>query len=145
VALNQSAIEGADPALYASWIDQAVRYNDVDMQGHVNNTIFPVYFEAGRLAVNRGADSPPFAAGEGLAIVQLNIRYLKPVRHDSALRVGTRVSRIGNSSWVMAQALFDAEACAALCETVMVCVNLETGASARLSDARRAYLQKFSG
>lgn len=140
---EQDAIEGTDPSIYRAWVDQTVRYNDVDMQGHVNNTIFPIYFEAGRLAINRAPDSPPFEAHQGVAVAQITIRYLKPVLWDGVLRVGTRVSRIGNTSWVMAQGLFDADAPAALCETVLVCMDLRTGKSVPLSAERRAYLERF--
>jgi acyl-CoA thioester hydrolase len=63
------------PDTFAVWVPVAVRYSDLDQQGHVNNAVYFTYFEQGRLgyfdAMRRlaraaaGQTSPPAPRAEG--------------------------------------------------------------------------------
>ncbi len=65
------------PAAFAVWVPVAVRYSDLDQQGHVNNAVYFTYFEQGRLgyfdamrrlaraAAGRTSPPAPLPQGEG--------------------------------------------------------------------------------
>jgi len=132
-----------DMSHYTAWTDVPIRFNDVDMLGHVNNTIYPVFFETGRAGVTRGPESPPMIPGRGFVIAQLTVRYLKPITWPGTVNVGTRVLAIGNSSFTMAQAVFMNGTCAAAGECVIVYIDLASGKSTSLEEQRRKYFEKY--
>ena len=65
------------PGAFAVWVPVAVRYSDLDPQGHVNNAVYFTYFEQGRLgyfdamrrlaraAAGRTSPPAPLPQGEG--------------------------------------------------------------------------------
>jgi len=129
-----------DAAVYHRWVEERVRFNDVDMQGHVNNTIIASYFEAGRLAINRLGECP-VEAGKGLVVAQVTIRYLAPIYWPSVMRIGTRVAAVSERSCTMQQVIFVGEQCVASCEVVIVSIDLASGKPVPHGQARKAYLE----
>ncbi len=78
------------------------------MFGHVNNVQFARYYESGRLdyfarVLDIGSSSEP---GETLIIADIHINFLQQINHPCALEVGSRISRLGNSSFDFEAALF---------------------------------------
>lgn len=140
---SEANMPEADGTAWPAWTEQDIRFNDVDMQGHVNNTVFPVYFEAGRLVLSRGPDCPPVPAGTGVVVAQVSIRYLASLTWPGTVRIGTRVAGIGNRSYTLSQVLLYGEQRVALCEAAIVCVDLATGKAIPLSAKRRAFLEKY--
>ena len=77
------------------------RWGDCDMFGHVNNVQFVRYFESGRLdyfhRLLELASGPDVV--NSLIIADIHVTFLRQIHHPSALEVGTRISRLGNSSF----------------------------------------------
>ncbi|MCP4767851.1 MAG: acyl-CoA thioesterase [Gammaproteobacteria bacterium] len=84
------------------------RWGDCDMFGHVNNVQFVRYYESGRLDyfhrlldVESGPD-----VHHSLIIADIHVNFLRQIHHPCALEVGSRISRLGNSSFDFEAALF---------------------------------------
>lgn len=89
-----------------------VRYGDLDPQGHVNNAKFLTYFEQARLAywVQLGLFSKDQSFMElGIILADVHITYLAPVYYGQNIKVGVRVSKLGNKSMTWEQNVVDAD------------------------------------
>ena len=77
-----------------------VRYGDLDPQGHVNNARFLTYMEQARVAYYKhlglwqGGSFMDF----GVILAEVRVTFRAPIRWGDPLRVGMRVTRLGNKS-----------------------------------------------
>ncbi len=119
-----------------------VRIRDLDLQAHVNNSVVAAYLEEGRyrlLNFSIRGQLPRDAIG-GFVVAEQTIRYLKEIRETGELIVGTRVERIGNSSFAMGQGIFNGDVCMATALLTMVHIGSESRKGERLSEPFRAAL-----
>ena len=133
-----------DIAYYAHWTKESVRYGDTDRQGHVNNAVFVTFLEAGRVSLLYNP-SERVLTPEGTSFVLANflLNFRAEIFWPSEVRIGTAVSRIGNSSVTFSQALFVGDNCAATAQTVLVLIDDATRKSRSLPDQTRRELNKW--
>src|SRR4051794_768701 len=107
--------ESPQPKLsdYPHRVTEIIRYGDLDPQGHVNNSVFPPFFESGRVAVFRRPDLGIGVPGAIFVLVPTEIDFRKELRWPGNVEVGTAVAEFGRSSFVMRQAGFREHVCAA--------------------------------
>jgi acyl-CoA thioester hydrolase len=87
-----------------------VRYSDLDPQGHVNNARFLTFFEQARVSylIHLGLFSKDQSFLDvGIIIADAKITFLAPIYFGQDVRVGVRVSRIGNKSMSMEYQIID--------------------------------------
>ena len=125
------------------------RFGDCDMFGHVNNVQFARYYESGRLdyferVLEIGASAEP---GETLIIADIHINFLQQINHPCALEVGSRISRLGNSSFDFEAAIFAPGENRPRSTARAACVWFDFGANRSLPipDAARRIIQQFEG
>ena len=84
------------------------RWGDCDMFGHVNNVQFVRYYESGRLDYFHRVLEMPTASDpqQTLIIADIHVTFLRQIHHPCALEVGSRISRLGNSSFDFEAAIF---------------------------------------
>lgn len=107
-----------------------VRMGDLDPFGHVNNSRFLTYLESARLAYFQHLnlwDGINFQRME-IIVADVHIAYIKPIMWGQNIRVGQRVSRIGNKSIHFEYQIEDKDtgAVMATAECVMVAYNYDT-------------------
>ncbi|HYN37661.1 MAG TPA: thioesterase family protein [Rhodospirillales bacterium] len=114
-----------DPAAYAFWTRDTVRFSDVDRYRHINNVAIATYCETGRVEYAERL-WPGSTAGEsaGWVIVKLTVGFLAQAHYPGEVRIGTRVERIGRTSVTIGQGLFKDGACFATGEAILVWVRL---------------------
>ena len=127
-----------DRNVYTVWTQDMVRYRDLDPNGHVNNGAINQYFEDGRvyLREERMADLGSNIL-TGFAIKKFAATYHRALSYPATIDVGTVVSQIGNSSFVLGQGVFDRERCIATAEVISVFFDSKSGSSTPLPDAVR--------
>ena len=88
-----------------------VRYGDLDAQRHVNNAKYLTYMEQARLEYVRqlGLWNGESFAELGMIVAEVQITYRAPIHFGDAVRVGVRVSRLGNKSMLMEYRLENAQ------------------------------------
>ncbi|OLO37027.1 hypothetical protein BTR23_14920 [Alkalihalophilus pseudofirmus] len=81
---------------------------DIDVLGHVNNSVYVSYLEKGRMDWYEKAGFI-FNVNQtiGTVVIRLDILYLKEVRLGDSLKVITSPIRLGNKSYVMKQNIFN--------------------------------------
>jgi acyl-CoA thioester hydrolase len=88
-----------------------VRYGDLDPQGHVNNAKFMTYMEQARVNYIRNLelwDGSSFL-NIGFILAEARITFLSPILFTQQVRVGVRVSRLGNKSLDMEYRIEDSQ------------------------------------
>ena len=131
-----------DRNVYATWTQDIVRYRDLDPNGHVNNGAINQYFEDGRVHLR---DDRMVGLAEnllrGFAIKQFTATYHGALSYPATVDIGSVVTRIGNSSFVLGQGVFDSERCIATADVISVFFDAETGSSKPLPDPVRQALE----
>lgn len=129
--------------VYTDWVTNNIRYSDLDPNGHVNNGAINAFFEDGRVQfrADRLSDySEDILAG--FVLVKFSVEYLKALKYPGAVEVGTLVSNIGRTSYLLKQGLFCGNECMAIAEVITVCFNKETQGAELINDDLRGILEK---
>lgn len=122
---------------------EKLRYRDTDRQGHVNNAVFVTMLETGRAEVAYDPIHPLYGPGCSFVIASLTLNFLAEIGWPGRVDIGTRVSRIGSSSFGLEQGLFQNGRCVATASTVIVQMNDATRKSQPLPDHAIARLKEL--
>lgn len=138
----------ADPvpteaAAYKFWIDERVRYADIDAQGHINNNAYGVYIEGCRFDFFRALGMIDRSSGKYSVLVRIEIDYRAETMYGAAVRVGLRVSKIGRTSFTLESAVFDRDRCVATSVAVQVRMDAATHRPVELTDEEKASLAAY--
>jgi acyl-CoA thioester hydrolase len=126
-----------------------VRYGDLDPQGHVNNAKFLTYIEQGRVfylkQLNLWEGGSFLDIGIILADVQLTFR--KAIQFGDPIRVGVRISNVGNKSMTSEYRIEDArdESVFATGSSALVAYDYRNNRSVPIPDEWRKAIIKFEG
>ena len=128
---------------YTDWSTNNVRYSDLDPNGHVNNGAINTFFEDGRVQF-RPAHLSNYSEDilAGFVLVKFSVEYLRPLNYPSSVDVGTLVSNVGRTSYLLKQGLFMNKSCIAIAEVVTVCLNKVTQRAELINDQLRDILEK---
>lgn len=124
-----------------------VRYGDLDPQGHVNNAKILSYMEQGRVfylkQLNLWAGGSFLDMGIILADVQLTFR--KAIQFGDPVRVGVRISRLGNKSMTSEYRIEDArdESEFATGSSVLVAYDYHTNRSVPIPEEWRKAIVNY--
>lgn len=122
-----------------------LRYSDTDRQGHVNNAVYATLFEFGRTRLFATDLSSLVAPGREPVLVRIVIDYRRELHWPGRVRATTGVSRIGTTSAVFAQAVFNEDhVLAAIGEAVVVQLESETRKPIAWTNDQRASLERFT-
>lgn len=86
---------------FSFYTEEVVRFSDIDMFGHLNNTVPFAYFEHARIEYFKAIGiKNEWALGNPFIPVAADIQcdYLKQVYYEEKLRVYVKTARVGNSS-----------------------------------------------
>ena len=119
-----------------------LRYRDTDRQGHVNNAVFSTFFETGRAELLYN-DDPLMNDGCSYVIASIKLDFINELTWPGEVVIGTKVSKVGNSSITLSQAIFKENKCVAVSETVIVQVNNITRRSEPLNGEAVERLRDF--
>ena len=87
------------PRLLVHTSRQAIRWGDMDMLGHVNNTSYFRYFEQARIEWVYGLQGPAAAfSGTGPVIVNASCTFLEPLVYPGDIEVRMYLGEPGRTS-----------------------------------------------
>ncbi|MFT3765294.1 MAG: thioesterase family protein [Minicystis sp.] len=133
---------------YPVTLDLPVQWGEMDALRHVNNARFFTWFESARIAYfdRLRAAIPGAGATVGLGeigpiLASTSCDFLRPITYPAVIRVGARVTELGNSSMRMEYAVARTDAPEDLCAkgtSVVVLVRYATLQKVRVPDEMRA-------
>lgn len=131
---------GTRPEDYSYWVDERVRFNDIDVLGHVNNIAYAIYVENGRAGLMGELGLLVMGAERQSVIVRSEMDYLREVRFPAQLRIGVAVRSIGNRSFTMGIGIFNNDTCVLVASNVVVRFDVKTRSSVVINEEERARL-----
>ena len=123
-----------------------IRFNDVDVLGHVNNAVQLNYFDYGKLCYFDTLKKSRVNWQEAeLVIVNLNVDFFSPIYMDDDISVRTKVYHIGKKSLKLVQVLYDEKnkSVKSICKSVMCGFDKQTSSSVPISDEWRNLINTF--
>lgn len=123
-----------------------LRFNDVDMFGHVNNTVYLEFFDLAKLRYFEAALGTDFAhSGFAVVVVNINCNFYSPAFLGDELVVLTRTETIGDKSLTLDQRIIDRRSgdVKCVCRTIMAGFDAATLTSAPIPDRHRAAINDF--
>ena len=90
------------------------RASETDAAGHINNTVVPIWLEAGRREIFRMFTPDLDFAKWRMALVNINVDYLEQIFYQREVEVRTWVRKVGNKSFTLYEELYQGES---LCAT----------------------------
>jgi len=122
-----------------------VRFADLDLMGHVNNSVYLSYFEMARvhffakiLGLEWDWDS------QGIILVRNEIDYIKPILLHDKPKVFISVEEIGNKSFTLSYKIKVEEKLVTTGKSVMVSYNSVISKSALIPKKMREALLKYT-
>ncbi len=124
-----------------------IRFNDIDLFGHLNNSVYVQFLDMGKLAYFKQFMGGDFEHEPTVPVVaNINVTFHAPTLIDEQLTVLTAVASISTSSLILEQRIVNSKgAVKCTASTVMVNIDRHTGQSAPVSDMWRAALTEFEG
>ena len=119
------------------WTEDVLRFRDTDKNGHVNNSVFSVLCESGRVNLFAKAFDPSLRPGTFFVIARLVIDFRAELHYPGRVRTATWVSRVGRSSMGLKQAIVSDAGAAADSEAVCVLMDGATRRPTPFPDAMR--------
>lgn len=116
----------ADPRVV--WVEDVLRFRDTDKNGHVNNSVFSVLCESGRVNLFGLKFDPLLRPGTFYVIARLVIDFRAELHYPGRVNTATWLNRVGRSSMGLKQAIVSEAGVAA--ESEAVCVLMD-GATRR--------------
>jgi acyl-CoA thioester hydrolase len=131
-------------------IEQPVSWGDLDAYGHVNNSVYLRWFENARFHYFElvGVVALHAQENKGPILGRTEVDFLASVRFPDTLLASVRVTRIGNTSFVMENAIWSLgqNRLCARAKNVIVMVDYAAGArKIRVPEPIRAAIRALEG
>lgn len=118
-----------------------IRFNDVDLAGHVHNAVYLVYFEQARITWFDEVIGPWDWSARGLVVARNEIDYKQMVRLRDDLATDVWLESVGTKSFTLAYRTYktvDGEQIdCATGKSVLVCIDYKTGETMVIPDEWR--------
>lgn len=126
-------------------VEIQIRFNDIDMMGHVYNAKYQDFFDFARLEYFDGVLGDLITwAHKGLVIASVKVDYMQPTFFKDRIHVVTHVAKVGEKSLEMYQKIFKigSNEPVAVCKSVMVYFDMQKRFSMRIPDEWRKLFLK---
>jgi acyl-CoA thioester hydrolase len=123
-----------------------IRFNDIDVLGHVNNAVQIMYFDYGKVKYFETLKNQVLDwSGSELVMVNFNVDFLEPIFISNNIAVKTKVYEIGNKSIKLVQVIKDYKTnhIKSICRSVMCGFDTKTNQSMLISDEWRNLINTF--
>jgi len=123
-----------------------LRFNDFDVLGHVNNSVYFSFYDLGKTAYfNEVLPALTTSKEVGVVIANIQVSFLLPIYPEEGVAVQTAVVEIGDKSFKLLQQLIDTDTneVKCICHTVMVGFDAKTKTTRSIDDEWRQAIAEF--
>src|SRR5262245_40260201 len=107
-------------AAFPEKVQIPIRFDDLDVQGHVNNVAVAVLFQEARGRFNKAHVAAWLKNGRGLVVGSLFIDFAGSMFYPDPVEIRTGVLEVGTESYVLGQVARQEDRVAAFAEATMV-------------------------
>lgn len=124
--------------------DLQIRFSDVDVLGHVNNTVYMAFYDTGKARYFTEMLRRPIRWDKvETVIANVDCAFIAPIFFGERIAVHSKVSSVSERSFKLLQVIADdSGAVKSACETVMVCFDPTTQESAPMPEHWREALDR---
>lgn len=124
-----------------------LRFNDVDVYGHVNNTVYFTYYDLGKADYFMTVHPSLDLKKHGVVVVHLEANFLSQIHATENIEVQTAVTEIGNKSMTLVQQVveIDKQEIKCVCKSILVAFDLEKGDSMEIPEDWKEAISGFEG
>lgn len=125
-----------------------IRFNDVDVLGHVNNTVYFSYYDTGKAYYFEAVQGKKMDwHNVDTVIANVNCAYVAPIYFENDIEVLTACLSMHEKSFRLLQMIRDRRTgeIKSVCETVMVSFDPATAQARPLPDEWRRMLTDYEG
>ena len=133
------------PDLFESRLPLQIRFSDVDVLGHVNNTVYMAFYDTGKAEyMTRVLGRKIDWHDVDTVIANIDCAFIAPIFFGEKIEVMTRCVGIHEKSFRLLQMIRESETgeVKSVCETVMVSFDPKTQKAAPLSAEWREKLSR---
>ena len=137
-----------DISLFRNATPVQIRFNDVDVLGHVNNTVYFSFYDTGKAYYFEAVQGKKVEwKNVDTVIANVNCAYIAPIFFGEEIEVLTACLSVHDKSFKLLQAIRERRTgqIKSVCETVMVSFDPSTGHSRSLPDHWRRLLCEYEG
>ena len=137
-----------DISLFKDSTPVQIRFNDVDVLGHVNNTVYFAFYDTGKAHYFTSVGGKPVDWKHvDTVVANVDCAFLAPVFYGEEIEVLTACLSIHEKSFRILQLIREKNTgeIKSACEIVMVCFNPETGRTCPVGEEWKNDLMKFEG
>jgi len=120
-----------------------IRFNDIDLAGHVNNAVYQYYYDFGKLRfMDYTFDDVIDWTKSGFVLLNVNVDYISPIYLLDDIIVETRINEVKNKSIIIQQVIRDKgskneDGVKSIAKSVMVAYDFIAKESMEIPDAWR--------
>lgn len=135
-----------NPADFKHRIDLQIRFNDIDILGHLNNTVYFSFYDTGKAwyleAVNNGKMDWQHVES---VIANVDCAFINSIYFGEPIEILTRCEHLGEKSLTLLQMIInkDTQQIKSICRTVMVAFNPETKQSTNIPARWRSGINNY--
>lgn len=131
---------------YPYQLKHPVRWGDIDMLGHVNNSNYFRYCEEGRVQFFTDSNIRAALGGDklGFVVAYIDCKFKFPVTYPDNLIIATKVEKISSDRLTLSQVIFSEthQKIAAKSESIIVSYSHEMQSKIKLPTAALSLLEK---
>ena len=123
-----------------------LRFNDIDILGHVNNNAYFSFFDLGKTAYFEAVRGCRFDwTNTDIVIRRIETDFVEPTFFQDEIAVETAVIKIGNKSLQMQQRIIDmnTQRVKCICTTVMVGFDVKTNQAMAISTCWKEAIRQY--
>ncbi len=142
---NIVQVDPADAGSYRHWTKITLRFSDMDRMQHINNLAVGDFFETARVGFREDIHPPlDISTGVGIVIRRISIEFVGQAHYPGEVAVGSRVLRLGRSSYTLGHGAFQDGRCFATCELISVYADARAGKALPLPESLRTALEAYT-
>lgn len=121
-----------------------IRLTDIDILGHVNNSIYLVYFEMARIHYFNNMVGPDWNwIEDGVVLVKNEVEYIQPLYLHDQPEIKLFLKHIGNKSFTLAYQLFVKDKLCTTGSSTLVGFNSKTQQTIEIPERMKAALSQL--
>ena len=124
-----------------------LRFNDVDVYGHVNNTVYFTYYDLGKTDYFFMAYPQIDFKKYGVIVAHIEADFLSQIRATENIAVQTTVTEIRTKSMTLLQRVVDinTQEVKCVCTSILVAFDLEKGDSMEIPEEWKDAISSYEG
>lgn len=137
-----------NPDAYRCITPVQIRFNDIDILGHLNNTVYFSLFDTGKAEYLQKVMKGEMKWDRVESVIaNVNCSFINSCFYGEQLAIYSRCEEVSDKSFKLHQVLVNADTLQvkAVCDTVMVSYDPDTKSSIPVSDKARTRLNEYEG